>query len=168
LRFTHQWAAGTLLDKPAVLNEEALVAWGEAIGRHAEAPLVIALRGDLGAGKSTLARAIARGAGVRGSIPSPTYNLLLRYGAERDREVVHVDLFRIERVEEAHALGWSDLPAEDEILLIEWPERLESLLPEPRWEISLVEAGDPSLREISLLAIGAPGPLAEPVRKREA
>src|SRR5690606_2895198 len=76
------------------LAEEDLLAWGEELGASIDSPAVLVLRGDLAAGKTTLARAIARGAGVRGTIPSPTYNLLFRYELPNGAAVVHVDLYR--------------------------------------------------------------------------
>lgn len=144
------------------LDEAALVAWGESIGRSIRAPLVIALRGDLGAGKTTLARAIARGAGVPGPIPSPTYNLLFRYPADRGIDLVHIDLYRIEDEEEVWILGWSDLPAENEVVLIEWPERVEGLVPEPRWEVGLEEASDPGKRLVTVEVVGNPHSISLP------
>lgn len=144
------------------MTESDLEAWGERIGREVEAPVVLALRGDLGAGKSTLARAIARGAGVEGAIPSPTFNLLLRYGTPRGYEVVHIDLYRIEREDEVWALGWTDLPQDHELVMIEWPERAGPLLPSPRWEIELVEDEDPGTRVVSVNPIGDPPALPEP------
>src|SRR5215217_5564372 len=110
------------------LSEAELEAWGERIGREAKPPLLLALRGDLGAGKTTLARAVARGAGVDGPVPSPTYNLLFRYDTPRGLVIVHLDLYRIENPDEVWELGWGDLPAEDELVLVEWPERAEALL----------------------------------------
>src|SRR5262245_48501647 len=71
-----------------VLTEPALEAWGRRIGAQTELPFVLALRGELGAGKSVLARAVARGAGVTGSMPSPTFNLLFQYETER-AQVLH-------------------------------------------------------------------------------
>jgi tRNA threonylcarbamoyl adenosine modification protein YjeE len=146
------------------LTEAALQAWGEAVGRGLRPPLVIALRGDLGAGKTTLARSIARGAGVEGPIPSPTYNLLLRYRSPRGLDIAHLDLYRLESEGEVWALGWSELPAENEVALIEWPERAESLLPVPRWEVLLEEGDDVELREVTVRAVGDPPPIALPGR----
>ncbi|HUE95426.1 MAG TPA: tRNA (adenosine(37)-N6)-threonylcarbamoyltransferase complex ATPase subunit type 1 TsaE, partial [Longimicrobiaceae bacterium] len=83
-----------------VLTEPALVAWGESIGAAAPAP-----------------RAIARGAGVEGHIPSPTYNLLFRYPATGGRDVVHIDLYRLEHEDEVWALGWSELPGPHDLVL---------------------------------------------------
>ena len=144
------------------LGEAELEAWGERIGREAEPPLLLALRGDLGAGKTTLARAVARGAGVDGPIPSPTYNLLFRYSTPRGLVIVHLDLYRIERAEDVWELGWGELPAADELVLVEWPERAEGLLPSPRWEIVIEEGADPARRELSIHPVGDPGPLPRP------
>lgn len=143
------------------LTQPDLEAWGARIGAEAHTPLVLALRGDLGAGKSTLARAIARGAGVEGPIPSPTFNLLFRYTAPRGIEIVHIDLYRLERPDEVWALGWSQLPEEREIVMIEWPGRAEDLLPAPRWEIELLEDGEPESRVVTVSAVGDPPALPE-------
>lgn len=110
-----------------------------------------------------LARAVARGAGVAGHIPSPTFNLVFRYRAAAGLSVVHMDLYRLERPEEVRELGWSELPAPDEVVLVEWPERAEALLPPDRWDIRLVTPPDaPELREVVAVPVGTPGPLPEP------
>jgi tRNA threonylcarbamoyl adenosine modification protein YjeE len=140
----------------AELTEAALVRWGERIGREAAAPLVLALRGDLGAGKSTLARAVARGAGVGGEIPSPTFNLVFRYDADGGRRVHHLDLYRLEREEEVWELGWAELGTDGDLVMIEWPERAERLLPGDRWEVALEEADDPGTRRVAARPVGSP------------
>ncbi|MBW3630937.1 MAG: tRNA (adenosine(37)-N6)-threonylcarbamoyltransferase complex ATPase subunit type 1 TsaE [Gemmatimonadetes bacterium] len=150
-----------------LVSETELEAWGERIGREATPPLLLALRGDLGAGKTTLARAVARGAGVEGAIPSPTYNLLFRYSTPRGLTIVHLDLYRLEDAEEVWELGWGELPSAEELVLVEWPERAEPLLPEPRWEIFLDESSEPERRELSLRAIGDPRPIPFPERAAE-
>lgn len=153
---------GCMTSSPATsLTEQSLEAWGRSIGAVLAPPAVIVLRGDLGAGKTTLARAIARGAGVEGHIPSPTYNLLFRYPAFDGREVVHIDLYRLQMIDEVWALGWSELPGGADIVLIEWGERAEDLLPEPRWEIFLDEGDDPESRFVRLTKVGDPPPLPE-------
>jgi tRNA threonylcarbamoyladenosine biosynthesis protein TsaE len=119
------------------VTEPELVAWGERVGATVATPVFFALRGDLGAGKSVLARAIARGAGVTAAMPSPTFNLVFRYDGRNGVEVVHMDLYRIERPQDVWALGWSELGQIDEIALVEWPERAEPLLPQDRWDITL-------------------------------
>ena len=143
----------------AVLTEEALVRWGRRIGAEARTPLVIALRGDLGAGKTTLARAVAQGAGVQGDVPSPTYNLVFRYPAPRGVDLHHLDLYRLEHPDEVWELGWDELGRDGDLVLIEWPDRAESLLPIPRWEVAIAEEGDPETRRVSATAVGEPLPL---------
>lgn len=148
---------------PPTLTAEELTAWGRGIGATVERPVVLALRGELGAGKSHLARAVARGAGVEGPIPSPTYNLLLRYPDARGGEVVHVDLYRLRDPEELLELGWWELGAPGEVVLVEWPERAEEALPEPRWEIALArDPGDAGRRGVVVRRVGDPPPIPEP------
>lgn len=129
-------------------TQRQLEAWGERVGAGVEEPVLFALRGELGAGKSVLARAIARGAGVTTPMPSPTFNLLFRYeGTQRD--VVHIDLYRLEHPAEVWDLGWRELDDARAIVLVEWPERAESLLPGHRWDVHLEPAG-PDMRRVTL------------------
>lgn len=83
--------------------------------------LAIGLRGPLGAGKSSLARALLRGLGVSGPVPSPTYTLVEPYVAG-GREIYHADLYRLGEPEELEMLGLADI-AEGAVLLVEWPEK---------------------------------------------
>jgi tRNA threonylcarbamoyladenosine biosynthesis protein TsaE len=143
------------------LTEAQLVAWGERLGATAATPLFVALRGDLGAGKSVLARAIARGAGVEASMPSPTFNLVFRYPGSGGREVVHMDLYRIDKPADVWALGWGELGAENEMALVEWPERAGPLLPPDRWEITL-DTVSPALRRVNAQPVGTAPDLPAP------
>lgn len=123
---------------------------------------MLALSGELGAGKSVLARAIAHGAGVHGHMPSPTYNLVFRYETEQG-PVVHLDLYRLNDPAEVWELGWRELGEDDDVALIEWPERAAALLPADRWDIRLETAGDdPLQRIVRALAVGAPAAIPEP------
>ena len=143
----------------AELTEPELVAWGARIGRETATPLVMALRGDLGAGKSTLARAVAHGAGVEGDIPSPTFNLVFSYDSPRGVTLRHLDLYRLESPDEVWELGWSELGAPGDLVLIEWPQRAGAHLPSPRWEVEIEEPGDPDVRRVSATPVGDPPPL---------
>jgi tRNA threonylcarbamoyladenosine biosynthesis protein TsaE len=127
-------------------------------------PVVLALRGELGAGKSVLARAVARGAGVVTPIPSPTFNLLFTYEApDRSARVFHLDLYRLRSPEEVWELGWRELGDDRQIVLIEWPERAEHILPEPRWDIELLaDEAEPHLRHITAERIGSAPDLPQP------
>ena len=140
-----------------ILTENDLVRWGNRIGQEAGGQLFLGLKGPLGAGKSVLARAVARGAGVEGPIPSPTFNLLFQYQALRGITIVHMDLYRIEGAEELWELGWEELGSSSEIVLVEWPDRAGDLLPPNRWEIELeVPERGSDLREVAVLRFGLP------------
>lgn len=137
----------------AALTEQELSELGMAVGRALAVRregIVIALRGDLGAGKSVLARAVARGAGVNAPMPSPTFNLVYRYRTPTGRTVAHLDLYRLTDPADVWELGWEELSGGDEITLIEWPERAESLLPADRWDIRLRQGALPELRAVAI------------------
>ncbi len=122
--------------------------------------MFLALQGELGAGKSVLARAIARGAGVSAAMPSPTFNLMFRYPTVRGPEIVHIDLYRLDDPEQVWELGWRELGTEDEIVIVEWPERAESLLPRHRWDVHLrAPSADSHLREVRARSTGDAPPL---------
>jgi tRNA threonylcarbamoyl adenosine modification protein YjeE len=131
------------------------------VGAVVQAPAFFALRGELGAGKSVFARAVARGAGVRGVMPSPTFNLVFRYESARGIDVVHLDLYRLERPDDVWELGWRELGSDRELVLVEWPERAEELLPADRWDIML-EPATAETRRVSARVHGAAGPIPLP------
>ncbi|MGD9846392.1 MAG: tRNA (adenosine(37)-N6)-threonylcarbamoyltransferase complex ATPase subunit type 1 TsaE [Variibacter sp.] len=125
----------------------------------------VALGGDLGAGKTTFARALIRHMADDETIevPSPTFTLVQHYDLLRAR-IAHIDLFRIGDPSEVGALGLADLD-DDAILLIEWPERADTALPEDRIEINFTLATDigPQARRVSIAGYGAPAQRAEQV-----
>lgn len=146
------------------MSEAGLNAWGERIGEGISRPLVLALYGELGAGKSVLARAVARGAGVTGHMPSPTFNLVFRYETPAG-PVLHLDLYRLTNAAEVWELGWRELGEDNDVVLIEWPERAAGLLPADRWDIHLRPVADePLLRDVSAKACGSPPALPSPER----
>lgn len=148
------------------LDQEGLEAWGERIGREAALPLVLCLRGELGAGKSTLARAIGRGAGVEGPMPSPTFNLLYGYEVAGGGRLLHFDLYRLDDADELAGLGWEEVGDADALAVIEWPERADGHLPAARWDVHLgVAPGRPDLRRLRVTRVGAPLPLPLPPRR---
>jgi tRNA threonylcarbamoyladenosine biosynthesis protein TsaE len=99
---------------------------------------VIFLQGDLGAGKTTLARGVLRALGWTGSVKSPTYTLMEIYDLDQ-RQLCHLDLYRLAAIEELDFLGLRDVEA-DSILLIEWPEAFAAALPEPDLTIAITHA----------------------------
>jgi tRNA threonylcarbamoyladenosine biosynthesis protein TsaE len=102
---------------------------------------IVALSGDLGAGKTTFARAVIRALGWDGEVPSPTFTLVQPY--DTDPEVWHVDLYRLDDPAEADALGLFET---DAALLIEWPERLGDRLPREALRLRLDGAGEATRR----------------------
>ncbi len=143
------------------LDEASLARWGERIGETVDTPVVLGLQGELGAGKSVLARAIGKGAGVRAAMPSPSFNLLFRYPARPGREVVHLDLYRVAAPDELWELGWQGLGADQEIVIVEWPERADSLMPADHWLIELsATPGKSELRDVAVRRVGVPPDLA--------
>ncbi len=108
-------------------DESATIELGTQLARQIPeraAGWLILLQGELGAGKSTLARALIRGLGHDGPVPSPTYTLVEPYELAGGT-VYHVDLYRIGSAEELEFLGWDELS--DGLLLVEWPERVPGL-----------------------------------------
>jgi len=133
------------------------------VGADVERPAWFALHGDLGAGKSVLARAIARGAGVTAPMPSPTFNLVFQYEDRNGTLIWHLDLYRLTGEEDVVELGWWDLGADDEIVLVEWPERAASLHPADRWDLFLDDHPDDDLlRLLTAWPRGNPPPIPLP------
>ncbi len=147
------------------VTEEALREWGRRIGARVEAPVFIGLRGPLGAGKSVFARAVARGAGVEGALPSPTFNLVFRYALPGGRAVIHADLFRLRSEAELAGIGWEDLLDDDgAIVLVEWCGRAGDALPRDRWEVALgFVPGEAGVRAVQVERLGDPAALPRPL-----
>jgi tRNA threonylcarbamoyladenosine biosynthesis protein TsaE len=128
-----------------VLSEEELRRWGTSFGHAAEAPLVVTLSGELGAGKTTLVQAICAGYEVTDAVTSPTYALVHEYASPRSR-VFHVDLYRLESEAQLTNIGWEEIVNSDGLVLVEWPERAGANLP-PHVPIALeYDPVDPSRR----------------------
>lgn len=109
----------------------------------------ILLRGDLGAGKSTFARAFIKAAGHEGAVPSPTYSLVEPYRLVSGY-IYHIDLYRISGIEELRYLGWNEL--DDGVRLVEWPERAPGLEGEADLVVELEYAGASRLARILALS----------------
>jgi tRNA threonylcarbamoyladenosine biosynthesis protein TsaE len=118
------------------LTEGELRHWGEELGRSIAPPLLITLTGELGVGKTTLAQAICRGYGVTDEITSPTYALIHEYRAPKS-PVFHIDLYRLDSPEQLTNLGWDEIVSSRSLVLVEWPERAGSRLPEDHLPIDL-------------------------------
>ncbi len=131
------------------LTEPELVAEGVALGSRLTPGAVVLLEGDLGAGKTTFARAVARGLGVAEAATSPTYALVHRYHGRRG-PVFHLDCYRLRSSEEAADLDWEGLVAEGDALLVEWPERVREWLPPATHRVRLRHLDDPARRGVDI------------------
>ena len=121
--------------------------WGEELGRSARPPLVVTIAGDLGAGKTTLARAICRGYGVPArDVTSPTYAIVHEYAAPRSA-VYHLDLYRLRDEGELTNIGWDEIVDAEALVIIEWPERAGARAAKSVVPITLEHVdGDPDRR----------------------
>lgn len=118
----------------AEFDEAAMAAFAARLAPVLKQGDCVALYGDLGAGKSSFARALIQGLLGPTSVPSPTFTLVQEYETRAGR-LSHFDLYRIKHVEEIFELGWED--ALSGIVLVEWPEKLGKYLPEASLAIRL-------------------------------
>jgi tRNA threonylcarbamoyladenosine biosynthesis protein TsaE len=128
-------------------SPEETIAFGRTLVELLAPPKLVLLRGDLGAGKTTLVKGIAAGFGAaeEEDVTSPTFTLVHEYRGPRAK-LYHIDLYRIDTARELETLGLDDLRSEDSILLIEWGEKFPRLLRERDVEIALERDGESGRR----------------------
>jgi tRNA threonylcarbamoyladenosine biosynthesis protein TsaE len=131
-------------------SPEETIAFGATLAEWLRPPKLVLLRGDLGAGKTTLVKGIASAfkAGAEDEVTSPTFTLIHEYRGP-GATLYHIDLYRIDTQRELDTLALEDLRTEDSILLIEWGEKFPRLVREADAEISLEPQG-PDQRRISI------------------
>ena len=151
----------TELALPEVADTERL---GAALARSMQwspsGPQVVYLQGELGSGKTTLARGLLRQLGVTGTVRSPTYTLLECYDALGQR-VLHVDLYRLNDAADLAPLGLRDESVPGVLMLIEWPERAAQMLPPPDLKITLAMAQAGRTAQLEALSKAGTAWLAE-------
>jgi tRNA threonylcarbamoyladenosine biosynthesis protein TsaE len=116
---------------------ESLEAEGEALARQLHPGTTLLLYGDLGAGKTTFTRGLARGWGVKGTLTSPSYALVQIHRGSDGRHLVHVDAYRLIGPEQLKGLLLDELVEPEDLLVIEWPERLGDALPKDALRIQM-------------------------------
>ena len=131
------------------LTEAGLRQWGESFGAQLAPGSVVTLSGPLGAGKTTLVQAIARGLGVEAPATSPTYTYVHRYAGRRG-PVFHLDCYRLRGPDDAADLDWESILREGDAALIEWPERGGAWIPAAQFRLALAYAEDPELRTLEV------------------
>lgn len=133
-------------------SERETVELGSKMGRLLDAGDIVLLYGNLGAGKTVLARGIALGIGAtRDTVTSPTYTLMHRY--EGKVPIFHFDLYRLSGPDDVLDLGYEEFFYGDGVTIVEWPERLEYLCPEEYVRVNIEFAGD-GKRKITVVAVG--------------
>ena len=135
-------------------SAEEMEALGARLAVLCRPGMRIHLQGELGAGKTTLARGILHGLGYQGSVKSPTYTLVEPYLIDNER-IYHFDLYRIADPEELEAIGLRDYLDGDSLCLVEWPERAAAFLGEPDLLITIAIEGQG--RVVTLTACNALG-----------
>ena len=130
-------------------SEEETIALGERLAAELPAHGVVLLIGNLGAGKTTLTKGIARGrhAAEPDEVSSPTFTLIHEYGSPA--AVYHIDLYRLDEPRQIATLGLEEIFDRDALVLIEWGERFPELMPAQRTEIRLRALGE-NVREIEI------------------
>jgi tRNA threonylcarbamoyladenosine biosynthesis protein TsaE len=123
---------------------------GESIGRALEPGIVVALIGELGAGKTTLTKGIARGLDVPDLVHSPTFTLIHEH--KGPLPVYHFDLYRLDTIEQIEDLGYEDYFHAPGVTIVEWAEKIESLLPDDHLEIRI--SGEDDIRDFTLRGTG--------------
>jgi tRNA threonylcarbamoyladenosine biosynthesis protein TsaE len=124
-------------------SAEETIAFGRTLTKLLAPPKVVLLRGDLGAGKTTLVKGIAAGFGAaeEDEVTSPTFTLVHEYRGPR-ANLYHIDLYRIDTLQELETLGLDDLRSDNSVLLIEWGEKFPRFVRERDVEISLERKGE--------------------------
>ena len=136
-------------------SEEETIALGETLAAELPPRAVVLLIGNLGAGKTTLAKGIVKGLGAAQpeEVSSPTFTLIHEYSPS----VYHIDLYRLDHPSQVATLGLDEIFDRQAVVLIEWGERFPQLMPENRIEIHLRTMGEDS-RDISVLESQVPSP----------
>jgi tRNA threonylcarbamoyladenosine biosynthesis protein TsaE len=127
-------------------------ALGRRIGALLRAGDVIVLDGELGSGKTVFAKGIAVGLGITEPVVSPTFTVVREYDAPTP--LVHVDVYRLDHLQELHDLGFDDLVGGDVVTVVEWGDRVSALLPGDRLDVLLEPGSGDDDRTVSIDAAG--------------
>ena len=127
---------------------------GEAMSASLRARDAVVLTGELGAGKTTFVQGVARGLGIEDQVSSPTFTLVKEYRGILD--IAHVDVYRLQRVQDVVDLGLDELGDGEGVLLVEWGDAVEDLLPDERLRVELTtEDLESDVRRLRVSALGA-------------
>ncbi len=129
------------IEEIIIPSEKAMMQLGGKIAKQFPKGGIVLLKGDLGAGKTTLVRGLLRSLGFEGTVKSPTYTLVEPYQVN-DRRIYHFDLYRLGDPEELEYMGGRDYWDSDALCLIEWPEKALAYLPEADLQLTILYKGE--------------------------
>jgi tRNA threonylcarbamoyladenosine biosynthesis protein TsaE len=130
-------------------GEQETIAAGKEFGAKLALGSVVALYGDLGAGKTRFIKGICEGLGIQKHVSSPTFTIVHEYPVHAGT-IYHFDFYRVRSLQEIIDLGFEEYFRADSICLIEWAEKAQSLLPTNRFEVYMDLGNDPDTREIRI------------------
>lgn len=131
--------------------ERAAVEFIQYISQSDAQSNIFAFYGHMGAGKTTFVTAICKALGVEDTVNSPTFTIVNEYRAAKGFPVYHFDFYRINKLQEAYEIGIDEYFSGDGLCLIEWPEKIEELLPEDIIKVAITPQEDGS-REVEIIA----------------
>lgn len=132
-----------MVEEVITKSAEETILWGRAFAVKLRAPVLVLLCGELGSGKTTLAKGIVAGlhAAAEDEVTSPTFTLVHEYGCGTSQKVFHGDLYRIESFHDFETLGLEDVFAQPAIMILEWSEKFPLKAPWPQVQVRLEHAG---------------------------
>ena len=119
-----------------IATEDKMVKLGQSVACTITKPCIMTISGDLGTGKSVFARSVIHALGHKGAVKSPTYTLVETYTTNGWR-IAHLDLYRLNDPEELHYLAIDDIVTNCDLIIIEWPEKAEGLLPKASMAVTI-------------------------------
>ncbi len=125
-----------------ITSQEELPQVAQAIIKALGRRTVVAFRGEMGAGKTTLIREIAAELGATDTVTSPTFAIVNQYKGQGNRRIYHFDFYRIEDLREAFDFGYEEYFYSGDLCLVEWPEKIEALLPEETMNVHITVDSD--------------------------
>jgi tRNA threonylcarbamoyladenosine biosynthesis protein TsaE len=138
----------TCMSRTVTRSTDETLAVAGAVGELLGPGDVVSLIGDLGAGKTVFARGIARAVGVTDPVVSPSFTIVREYEGRVPR--VHIDVYRIDTIQELHDLGFEELVRDDAVTVVEWGDAIDALLPRERLDVRLHPGGVDEERVVEL------------------
>jgi tRNA threonylcarbamoyladenosine biosynthesis protein TsaE len=135
-------------------NENETVREGEKLGRKVKPGAVIALYGDLGAGKTAFTRGLAAGLGIKMNVTSPTFTIVNEYPG--GTPLYHFDMYRLENENELFDIGWDDYLDRGGVCAVEWSEKVPGVFPKDTITVKIKKLGDNS-RSLEITTKGGEG-----------